>query len=221
VGLFSLVGSLFGGGAQKKASKQAEAAQLQYLQDALGEQRRQYDTTRADYQPYLETGKDALGGARGLVGLDGADAQGSAIAALKDSPLFKSMFNTGEEALLQNASATGGIRGGNTQRGLADFGSDTLARVIEEQYGKLAGLAGLGIGATGGAAQAGQTSTQNITNILGQQGQVRAGGILTRGGITSSMWNNAGQGIDSIISSIMGGMGGGGGGGFNPSSLFG
>lgn len=206
MGLFSALGSLFGGSSAKKASRKAEAAQLEYLNKALAEQRRQYDTTRTDYEPWRTTGVEALGGQSDLLGLNGADEQAAAIAALQDSPMYQSLYRNGLEANLQNASATGGIRGGNEVRSLADFGADTLSTTIMNQLAQLGGLSGTGLQATGGTAASGDAITQAISQLLGQQGQVRAGGILTRGGITNSMWNNAGSALDSAISSVIGGI---------------
>jgi hypothetical protein len=206
MGLFSAIGSLFGGGSAKKASRRAEAAQLEYLNRALEEQRRQYDTTRTDFEPFRGAGVDALGDQRALLGLDGPEAQAAAMEALRGSPLFETIYDTGEEAVLQNAAATGGIRGGNTQRSLADFGADTFTTTLLNQLQQLGGISGMGLQATGGTAQSGDNITQAIANIIGQQGQVRAGGLLTRGGISNSMWNNVGGALDSAVSSIFGGV---------------
>ena len=198
MGLFSFLGGMIGGSAAKSASRKAEAAQLGYLDKALGEEHRQFDLTRSDYAPAREAGTAALGAEGDLVGLHGGGVQASAIEALRNSPLFQSLFRTGQEAVLQNASATGGVRGGNTIRSLADFGSDTLAQVIQQQLSRLGGIADRGMAAVGGTANSGDSITQAIAQLLGQQGQVRAGGILTRGGITNGMFQNAGSFLDQI-----------------------
>jgi hypothetical protein len=80
--------------------------------------------------PYRDIGAKALSQYGDLVGTHGAAQQQSAIDALKASPFYQSLFRTGEETELQDAAATGGVRGGNTQRSLADFGSDTLMKTI-------------------------------------------------------------------------------------------
>jgi hypothetical protein len=198
MGLFSFLGGLAGGSSAKKASRAAEAAQLGYLDSALGETRRQFDITHEDFAPYQETGTEALGQQGDLLGLNGPEAQAAAIARLQESPMYGSLYRTGEEAVLQNASATGGLRGGNTQRGLADFGADTLSRVILEQLQQLGGLSGRGMQAVGNEGALGANNAAQIAQLLGQQGQVRSGGLLTRGGINSGMWGNAGSFLDSL-----------------------
>lgn len=202
MGLFSFISGLLGGGSAKKASRKAEAAQLAFLERALQEQVGQRNQDRADFAPFREAGAEALGGQQDLLGLNGGEAQGGAIEALRNSPLYQMLYRNGEEALLQNSSATGGLRGGNTQRGLADFGADTLAQVIERQLSQLGGMSGMGLSATGTGSAAGGNITGQIAQILGQQGQVRSGGILTRGGINSGMWQNAGSFLDENVRSL-------------------
>jgi hypothetical protein len=202
------VGSLLGAGSQKKAVKKATAAQVDALNRAIDEQRRQFDTTNANFAPYRDAGTGALGGIGDLVGTNGADHQQSAIDALKASPFYQSLFRTGEENVLQSAAATGGLRGGNTQRSLADFGADTLAQTIQQQLANLGGIANMGLGATNSTANFGQQTANNVSNSLTQQGQARASGALAIGGINNQMWNNAGGFLDQAVSAFLPGGGG-------------
>jgi hypothetical protein len=192
-GVLGLAGNIIGGNAASKAAKRAGDLQYQAAQQGIAEQRRQYDLSRADYAPYLATGTQALGQQGDLIGLNGGGVQASAIEALRGSPFYQSLFNNGQEALLQNASATGGMRGGNMQRGLADFGADTLAQTIQMQLAQLGGLSGRGQEAVGNISQLGQMGTQNIMNMIngGAAAQARAG--LARGGIQQGIWNNVGN----------------------------
>lgn len=205
MGIFSAIGSLFGGGSQKKAIKQATKAQVQMTEKAIAEQARQFDTTRTDFMPWLEAGKGGLRDLGDLVGINGGTKQATAIEALKASPFYQSLFRSGEEAVLQNASATGGIRGGNTQRGLADFGADTLMATIERQLASLGGLAGMGMGATESVANFGQNKANAISGLYKDQGNAIASGALARGGVNAQMWQNAGGILDSIAGAFLGG----------------
>lgn len=204
MGLFSFVSSKISSGKAKKASRKAEAAQLEYLNKAIGEQQRQFDVTRADYAPYLQSGLGGLSNLSDLLGINGADAQSAGMVSIQNSPMLESIIRNGEEALLQNAAATGGIRGGNTQRGLADFRADAFADQLNQQIARMAGLAGLGMGATDSVSSFGANASNNISNLFGQQGQVRAGGLLTRGGINNQLWNNAGSFLDNAAGSFAG-----------------
>jgi hypothetical protein len=208
MGLFSFIGGLLGGGSEKKAVKKATQAQVDALNRGIDEQHRQFDLTRSDFSPYLSAGVGAIGGLGDLMGLNGNDKASAAIKALKASPTYQSLYNNGLEAVLQNASATGGIRGGNTERGLAGFGADTLSSVITDQLSRLGGLAGLGEGATDAVSGFGQHTADAISSLFGQQGAARASGALAIGGINNQMWNSAGSFLDQAASAFMPGGGG-------------
>jgi hypothetical protein len=203
MGLFSFIGGLLGGGSEKKGINKATAAQMQYLDKAIGEQQREYDTTRSDFMPYMDFGKAGLGPLGDLLGLNGNDAAASAIASLKASPLFQSLFNTGQEAVLQNASATGGVRGGNTQGALYELGSNTLAQVIQQQISNLFGAAGVGEGSTGAVSSAGAHSADAISALFGKQGDALASKYLAKAGINAQNWQNAGGLLDQVASTFL------------------
>ncbi len=198
MGLFSFIGDILGDitGTNKQAKAAAKAGELQagFAQQGIDETRRQFDVTQGNFEPYLDAGKDALGSIMDLLGLGsgGAESQRGAIETLKSSPLFQSLFGTGEEAILQNAAATGGLRGGNTQRSLADFGSDTLAKVIQDRLAQLGGVAGGGQSSAAQVGGFGQTAANSIANLFGQQGAAQAGGLIANGnsqanGLTSGL----------------------------------
>jgi hypothetical protein len=218
MGLFSFVGGLLGAGAQKKASRNAQAAMNDALNKAIGTEQHQYEQTRQDFMPYLNGGVSAFGQLGNLAGANGADQWQTAIAALQQSPYYQSLYNNGQEAVLQNASATGGIRGGNTQTGLANFGRDTLAMAIQQQLQNLGGIANMGLGAAGSVGGFGANQANAVAGLQQNIGQNNSSNILTRGGINAGMWNSAGGFLDSAVSAALGafpGLGGGGGGGFS------
>lgn len=133
-------------------------------------------------------------------GQAGQDAQRAAIERISGGEQFKALAQQGEEAMLQRASATGGLRGGNIQGALAQFRPQLLNQLIEQQYSRLGGLATQGgnvaqnlasggLSATGelarigqasaaGVGSAGQTTGTNIAALMGQQGAAQAGGQL-------------------------------------------
>lgn len=201
---------MLGGNSSKKAAKKAAKDQNLALDKAIVEQRRQFDITNANFAPYRDIGAKGVGGLGDLIGTNGGDKQNSAIEALKNSPFFKQLFSAGEEALLQNASATGGVRGGNTQRSLADFGENTLMQTIQQQLASLGGLAGLGVNATNATAGFGARASDNISNSLTDQGKNLASKDLAIGGINSQMWNNAGSFLDQAVTAFLPGGGGAG-----------
>lgn len=170
--------TLLGGMMQADAASEAAGAQSAASAAGIAEQRRQFDAIRELLKPYVEVGVPALEQQRALVGLGGAGAQQAAISALESSPLFQAQVRQGEEALLQRASATGGLRGGNIQAALAQFRPQMLQSEIERQYSRLGGLTSLGQQSAVGVGTAGQAMGSNVANLLAQQGAAQAGGTL-------------------------------------------
>jgi hypothetical protein len=208
MGLFSFLGSILGAGAEKKGSRQAQAAMNDALNRAIGVQQHQYDTTRADFAPEMGLGNGAIGEFGDLTGANGADKWTAALAALKNDPLYKSLYSNGEEAVLQNASATGGLRGGNTQTGLARFGADTLSATLQQRLAQLMSAIGIGTQAKGAITGVGLNTANNVSNLDTRVGENNSSNILTRAGINAGMWNSAGGFLDNAVKSFLPGGGG-------------
>lgn len=181
------VGLLVGGSSigsalvQDRAAGKAARAQSAAAQLGINEQRRQFDALQELLKPYVQAGTPALQGQQNLLGLGGAGAQRQAIAGIENSPMFQSLTQQGEQAMLQNASATGGLRGGNLQGALAQYRPQMLNALIDQQYARLGGLTSLGQNAAVGVGNAGMQTGQNIANLYGQQGAASAGSQLARG----------------------------------------
>lgn len=168
------VGSVLGGVLGGKGASAAAKAQAAAQQAAIQEQRNEFNTIQTNEQPYMAAGQQGLSGQLGLLGLSGADTQQSAIDALKASPAFTSLYGTGQDTVLQNAAATGGLRGGNTNNSLATFGSGLLNQVIQNQLGAYQGLTGVGQAAAAGTNAAATSTGSTISNLLNQQGNSNA-----------------------------------------------
>jgi hypothetical protein len=173
------IGGALGGAFEGSESvSQASRAQQQAAQGGIDEQRRQFDAVQKLLQPYTQAGASALAQQQALLGMGTPEAQQQAINALQSGPQFQALQQQGENAILQNASATGGLRGGNVQGALAQFRPALLSGLIDQQYSRLGGLASLGQNAAAGVGNAGMSTGTNIATLLGRQGQAQAGGIL-------------------------------------------
>ena len=118
--------------------------------------------------------------------------QARAVAQIEGQPMFQAIARQGEEAILQNASATGGLRGGNTQGALARFRPELLNQFINQQYGRLAGLTELGQNAAAGVGSAGLSTGANIGNVLMSRGAATAAGAGAQGQIFANTIGNLG-----------------------------
>lgn len=193
--------SIIGANRASSASRDAANTQARSAQAGIEEQRRQFDAVQALLKPYVQAGTGAMGQQQALLGLSGMPAQQQAIAALQNSPQMQAMLQQGENAMLQNASATGGLRGGNMQAALAQFRPQMLAGLIEQQYARLGGLAGMGQASAAGQAAMGQNMASNIGNLLAQQGQARAGGQLAQGAATQQLIGGLAGAAGSLVGS--------------------
>lgn len=159
----------------------------------IGESRRQFAEVQKVLSPFItagnealgplrqyqQTGLDAMGQQRALIGLNGQGAQQAAIQGLSNSPEMAAYLQQGENAMLQNASATGGLRGGNTQAAMAQFRPQLLAGMISQQYDRLGGLTSLGANTSSMLYQTGQTAAAGQASagmqVAGQVGSALAG----------------------------------------------
>ena len=208
-GIIGAVSGILGGSSSKKAADRAAQLQLQAQQEAIAEQGRQFDLTRGDFASEQRLGEDAIGGFRGLIGLDGADAQQAAIDQLQQSPLFTSLLRNGQDAILANASATGGLRGGNTQDFLSRQASDTLSAVIRQQLGDYSGAIGIGMGSDQAIGNFGASAVESINAARNAGANAQAQAALVRGGVNAGNWNNVGAAfgqLDGNISKFLKGL---------------
>jgi len=184
----SIGGSVIKGNAAKKASN-IEAASLQA---GVDETRAAREELRTLLQPYTEAGGPALQAQMAALGLAGPEAQQAYVTQQEQNPLFQSLSRQGEEAVLQNASATGGLRGGNVQGALAQFRPQLLNQFLEQQYGRLGGMTQLGQRSAAGVGAAGMDAAGDIATLLGERGQAQAGGALARGKMFSDILGEVG-----------------------------
>ena len=172
---------LIGSSMQSSAAGQAAGIQSGAAEAGIAEQRRQFDALQSLLKPYTEAGLPALEQQQSFLGLRGPEAERAAIERISGGERFKALAEQGEGALLQRASATGGLRGGNVQAALAQFRPQLLSNLIEEQYGRLGGLTSMGQRSAAGVGAAGTETGVNVANLLGQQGAAQAGGAIAQG----------------------------------------
>jgi hypothetical protein len=163
IGVSAAVG-VAGSAMQASATSGAADKQVQANANSIDEQQREFNTIQGILQPYNDNGTNALTPYANLVGTNGAAAQQAAIQNVQQSPLYQAQMASGKQAILQSASATGGLRGGNTQLSLAGLGQQTLANTVQQQIGNLSGMAQLGLGAATQTGLAGQNAANGITN---------------------------------------------------------
>jgi hypothetical protein len=181
-GVGSVASGAIGASGAKKAGKlQADASAL-----GVAETRAAREELARRLEPYAAAGTPALQQQMAALGLSGPEAQAAFVAQQEASPMFEALARQGEEAMLQQASATGGLRGGNIQGALAQFRPQLLNQFLEQQYSRLGGMTSLGQQSAAGVGTAGMQSASQISDLLAQAGAARAGAALG----SAQAWGN-------------------------------
>jgi len=201
----TLVTGYMGSKAQKDAANTAATAQTEAAQAGIAEQQREFDYIQNLLSPYVQAGVPAVQQQGALAGTQGPAAQQAAILALEQSPYFQSMTKQGENAILQNAAATGGLRGGNVQAALAQFRPKLLSNAIQQQFQNLGSLSNTGQSSAAGVGAAGQSSTSAITSLLQQIGQAQAGNAMAQGQAAQTQANTTGNVLGILGTGLMSG----------------
>lgn len=206
VGAAIIGSSVIGAGASLFGSSRASSAQSRSPRRAARTQMAMFERTQELLRPYVEAGSGAVQQQQNYLGLNGPAAQAEFIDMVQASPGFQEMMQGGEDAILQNASATGGLRGGNTQRALAEFRPYFLNQQLMQRFNQLGELSSMGQASAANQAAHGANVANNVSGFQTQIGQARAGNALAQGQAIGGIANAIGTaGIISALSPSSGG----------------
>ena len=201
----------------EQALTEGQRAALQNL--SLTQQRTSglYDKGIGYYEPYTQAGIGAYNQQAALSGALGPEAQQSAYAAYQQSPGVAFAQQEAERAILRNASALGGLGGGNVRDELSRRAVGTYMQDFQNQFGRLGDVSAQGYNAASQAAgmrgmQAGSEQTLGMTaaqipmNVGSAiaQGRFQTGQTIggQRGQLGQVMGNQAYQAGSDIASAI-------------------
>ena len=190
--------------ADRAAQVQADAARYaadvsnQGTMAGISETRRQYDQSRADQLPWLQTGQRQLGVLEGRLPdltstFTGAD--------LQNDPGYQFGLNQGLDAVSARARALGISNSGGTMKELLRYGNDYAGTKFQEAwardqsekqsiYNMLAGISGTGQVAGNNLASQGANASQSIAGLYAQN-------ATTAGNAAMQAGNAAANGITS------------------------
>ncbi len=162
-------------GANSAASSSEEARRQQ--KKALKEQRRQYDTSREDLQPYAQAGYGVMDDLGVASGQGDEAANEDYLTRFRNSPLYQATFQPAyDEAMKQITNRYSGS--GQTSAMLQAFqerAADIANRTYGQYYGQQFGLAGLGANAAAGQANNAMQAGNNFANTYGNIGNAAQG----------------------------------------------
>ena len=179
MGFFGAISNVFGANeaadTQKRGISRAATYQVNAAQQGIDSTNQMYQSFQDLLNPYIQGGQNAYGSLQDLLGLGQPGAQQSAISGIQNSPIFQGLQQQGENSILQNSSATGGLRGGNTQGALAQFSPQLLNQMINQLYSQYSDISSQGLGAANTLGSAGLNTAGNLSNLYNLQGSARAG----------------------------------------------
>lgn len=184
VGGTSLVSGYMGA----KAAKDAAGMIRGGVDAATAAQQAQYEQTREDYAPYREMGYTALQDITKRMPLFTSQFGDEQMQQYLD-PSMEFRRKLGEQTTARMLNVGGGAIGGNTLRGLEEFGqglasteySNAFNRFQTDRgniYNTLSNIAGMGQGAVNSGATIGQASAQNIGQLAVGGAQAGAAGVV-------------------------------------------
>lgn len=199
--VLSVGANLLGANIGAKASNDAADTQAAAAREAVAEQRRQYDLTRSDNQPFMEAGVGASKRLRQLLGTGTDDGTGGygdltrkfSTSDLNADPVYQSGLQFGLDqgtgAINARALQTGSYDSGATLKALTRYANDYGSTKANDSYNRfntdntntfnrLSGVSGGGQTATNTVSSAGANAANNISNLETQAGNARSAGIV-------------------------------------------
>ena len=167
MGLFSgIIDTITG-----KSGRQAQGDSIRAAEIAAGGQRESLDYLKEVEALPLELRNKYLPQYADIA--SGGQGQQDLIDSAKASPLYDAIMGgqqAGEQAILRNASATGGLRSGNASGALTDYGSQLENKALLTSYNQqLSGIQGLANM---------PLNTNNVANAMAAPARTQAQGII-------------------------------------------
>jgi len=189
--LASVAAGAYAANKRASAARRAAGQQIDMYNRGVSEQEAKLADIKDLLSPYTDLGKKALESQGNLIGLGTPEQQRKAISNIEQGPQFQAMQQQGENSLLQNASATGGLRGGNIESALAQFRPSLLSSLIQQQFSQLGGLSGQGLQASNALSGFTQNTGNNKSQLFGQIGAAQAGATNAQGAANAAPWQMA------------------------------
>jgi len=186
--LLPVLGSVVGGVMQSRAASRAADAQQRAADQQVALARETRDLTRADLQPWRQTGglaNNALASAMGLT--PSADPYGG----YQRSPGYQFQMDQGLSALEGTAAARGGLFSGRAGRAAMDYGQGLAAQDFQNYLGNLFNMSGMGQSAAAGQATAAQNYGQMAGNAIGDRANAQSAGYIGQANAFSDAMQNA------------------------------
>lgn len=178
------VGSIASAGIGYMGAKNAANEQAKAAQNALNFQKEVYASNKANLQPWIGTGTNAMYSLASLYGLPtpnnpGGGGTNQAWEAFKNLPAYTFPFEQGNLALSRQLNAQGRQQSGAQARASQQFGQGLASQYLMSNYvNPLMQLSGQGQSAAGNLANVGTAAGNQVGQSYGNIGAANASGIV-------------------------------------------
>ncbi len=183
--VIGLAGSALSSRSQAKAAKQGAQAQTAAADQAIAEQRRQYDQTRTDQMPWLTAGTGALGQ---LGALNSGD-----FSSFNSSPDYKYAMDSSLGVLDRYAASRGAYNAGGTDADRMKLAGGLASQNYNNYYNRIANIAQVGQGAAQSLGQFGQGMANNISGQYNNLANKQATSYQDQANAWSNFAHDAGK----------------------------
>jgi hypothetical protein len=154
---------------------------------ANAESRAAREQSRADLQPWVTVGNNALGMTADLSGANGADAATAAMGNFQKSPGYAFALDEGLRAVDAGAAARGMTRSGATIKAEEKYGQGLAAQDFSTYYNRLYNLSNQGQNSAAGQAATTSAAGSQIAQTDASAGSAQA-----------SIYGNTASGLSNI-----------------------
>lgn len=181
------------------------AAQMQAGREAQQQMREMWQQQQQMAQPWMDTGKTALSSL----------ASGDFMKNWQADPGYQFSLDQGLKSIQGSAAARGLNQSGATLKALQNYGQNAAAQqygdIYNREYGRISGLAGLGMNALNGLNNASQNFGNQMANITTGMGNAQAAGQMAHAqgqqGIANSWMNLGGMALGGYLGGLGKGAG--------------
>jgi hypothetical protein len=153
-----------------KTSRLAQESAERTAEQALAEQRRQFDIGQERLQPFYEEAVPAIGLQAALAGARGPEAQREAFQQFQDSPGTQFLREQGLRMIASQGGAQG-LGGGERLREINRFGQGLAMQGLQDQFNRLGVISGQGGNIGSRQAELGARFAGATSDVLGRQSQ--------------------------------------------------
>jgi hypothetical protein len=219
MGLFDFIGggtdtsALRQGASDAKGElKKGKKGGLRVLNEAQDQYTPEYRQAAAGFQPFTQNGTALNSLYTGALGGSGQEGYDAAQSAFHNAPGYQFLVDQGEQGVMRNNAAMGGIASGNNLADLTKFRVGLADQSYQQWMDNLFRGAGQGLQGAAGQSQALQALGQQFANTGAQKADIHTGAA----GALATNASNLGLGLQnqtaadqasqlSLISSILGG----------------